>query len=167
MEGIIQQVSFDSRMPPWNSLIIIVLYVFQCICDWVFFSPIFVCRVSIHDPCGKRRSKTEYETLFPAIDFSLASNFPCLRFYIWESTTYCIRTACVILVLPLTCVCSFLTCKISELQIENDEDILWKEDLRETDEELAKREEWNSWIGIICSWFQISVLLHSALLNIF
>ncbi|KNA10348.1 hypothetical protein SOVF_145180 [Spinacia oleracea] len=45
-------------------------------------------------PCDKRRSKTEYETLFPAIDFSL---------------------------------------------IENDEDVLWKEDLRETDEELAKR----------------------------
>lgn len=45
-------------------------------------------------PCDKRRSKREYESLFPAIDFSL---------------------------------------------IENDEDILWKEDVRETNEEVAAR----------------------------
>lgn len=44
-------------------------------------------------PCDKRRTKSEYETLFPAIDFSLIEN----------------------------------------------EDILWKEDVRETDEELAER----------------------------
>lgn len=55
----------------------------------VFFLPYF-CLQGVH-PCDKRRSKTEYETLFPAIDFSLASNFSCLRFYIWESTTYCIH----------------------------------------------------------------------------
>ncbi|XP_021861221.1 phosphoglycerate mutase-like protein 1 [Spinacia oleracea] len=59
------------------------------------FLAVELCRehLGVH-PCDKRRSKTEYETLFPAIDFSL---------------------------------------------IENDEDVLWKEDLRETDEELAKR----------------------------
>ncbi|XP_062225053.1 phosphoglycerate mutase-like protein isoform X2 [Phragmites australis] len=33
-------------------------------------------RLGVH-PCDKRRSVTEYRTLFPAIDFSLASFFHC------------------------------------------------------------------------------------------
>ncbi|KAF6147378.1 hypothetical protein GIB67_003276 [Kingdonia uniflora] len=62
-------------------------------------SPLFVavelCRelLGVH-PCDKRRSITEYQPLFPAIDFSL---------------------------------------------IENDEDILWMADIRETNEEVAAR----------------------------
>ncbi|KMS99617.1 hypothetical protein BVRB_1g021880 [Beta vulgaris subsp. vulgaris] len=59
------------------------------------FLAVELCRehLGVH-PCDKRRSKREYETQFPAIDFSL---------------------------------------------IENEEDILWKEDVRETDEEVAER----------------------------
>ncbi|MCI17105.1 hypothetical protein A2U01_0038252, partial [Trifolium medium] len=45
-------------------------------------------------PCDKRRSITEYQNMFPAIDFSL---------------------------------------------IEHDEDILWKPDIREENEEVAAR----------------------------
>ncbi|CAO2833845.1 unnamed protein product [Amaranthus hypochondriacus] len=59
------------------------------------FLAVELCRehLGVH-PCDKRRSKSKYETLFPAIDFSL---------------------------------------------IESDEDTWWKEDVRETDEEVAER----------------------------
>ncbi|PKI64857.1 phosphoglycerate mutase-like protein 1 isoform X2 [Punica granatum] len=59
------------------------------------FIAVELCRehLGVH-PCDKRRSITEYRSLFPAIDFSL---------------------------------------------IENDEDVLWKPDVREKDEEVAIR----------------------------
>lgn len=59
------------------------------------FLAVELCRehLGVH-PCDKRRSKREYESLFPAIDFSL---------------------------------------------IESDEDTLWKEDIRETNDEVAAR----------------------------
>ncbi|OVA10258.1 Histidine phosphatase superfamily [Macleaya cordata] len=59
------------------------------------FLAVELCRehLGVH-PCDKRRSASEYETLFPAIDFSL---------------------------------------------MENDEDILWKADVREANEDVAVR----------------------------
>ncbi|GAB4852474.1 hypothetical protein Ancab_016688 [Ancistrocladus abbreviatus] len=59
------------------------------------FLAVELCRehLGVH-PCDKRRSISEYKSIFPAIDFSL---------------------------------------------IKNDEDVLWKEDVRETNEEVAAR----------------------------
>ncbi|XP_066345167.1 phosphoglycerate mutase-like protein 1 [Miscanthus floridulus] len=75
-------------------------------------------RLGVH-PCDKRRSITEYRTLFPAIDFSL---------------------------------------------IENDEDVLWVPDVRETFESLAERGmKFIDWL-----WTreerEIAVVTHSGLL---
>lgn len=84
------------------------------------FLAVELCRehLGVH-PCDKRRSKREYESLFPAIDFSL---------------------------------------------IENDEDILWKEDVRETNEEVAARgKEFMKWL-----WSrkekEIAIVSHSGFL---
>ncbi|XP_018680031.2 phosphoglycerate mutase-like protein 2 isoform X1 [Musa acuminata AAA Group] len=71
------------------------------------------------NPCDKRRSISEYQKLFPAIDFSL---------------------------------------------IENDEDILWKADIRETDEEVAARGvKFISWLCTLKEK-EIAVVTHSAFL---
>ncbi|MCL7023488.1 hypothetical protein MKW94_027596, partial [Papaver nudicaule] len=55
-------------------------------------------------PCNRRRGTSEYQTLFPAIDFSL-----------------------------------IYFCMIYFVQIENEDDVLWEAEVRETDESLASR----------------------------
>ncbi|KAG6762537.1 hypothetical protein POTOM_033045 [Populus tomentosa] len=67
-------------------------------------------------PCDKRHDVSDYQFLFPAVDFSLAST--------WISKIK------VILVKVRNS---------SAVPIETDEDVLWKADVRESTEELAAR----------------------------
>ncbi|PON85751.1 hypothetical protein TorRG33x02_184810 [Trema orientale] len=73
-------------------------------------------RLGVH-PCDKR-SVSEYQLLFPAIDFSVGVH-PCDKRSVSEYQ----------LLFPA----------IDFSVIENEEDILWKPDVRETNEELAAR----------------------------
>ncbi|XP_078179964.1 phosphoglycerate mutase-like protein isoform X3 [Carex rostrata] len=96
-------------------------------------------------PCDKRRSITEYRPVFPAIDFSLASRSYSLSF---------IRFYYFILVCDGTMLCHMCLAKENDSdkeeiilfflnillpQIQNDEDVLWKPDVRETNEEITVR----------------------------
>jgi hypothetical protein len=75
-------------------------------------------------PCDKRSSITKYQTLFPAIDFSLVSTTVANS---WEwFMRYCRNGV-------LNHVCS------RRLQIENDEDVLWEPYVREANESVAAR----------------------------
>ncbi|KAL2930451.1 Phosphoglycerate mutase-like protein 1 [Bienertia sinuspersici] len=87
------------------------------------FLAVELCRehLGVH-PCDKRRSKREYETLFPAIDFSLASN--CSSFGLCY--------------LPNISSFNSPPFELIKQQIEN-EDLLWKEDVREADKDVAER----------------------------
>lgn len=83
-------------------------------------------------PCDQRRSISEYKPLFPAIDFSLASAplphqvIKCLVYYLVDYPT-----------INLSELLTDIT--LTFMQIENEDDILWKADTREKNEEVAAR----------------------------
>ncbi|MCL7026684.1 hypothetical protein MKW94_016046, partial [Papaver nudicaule] len=101
------------------------------------FVAVELCReqMGVH-PCDRRRNITEYQTIFPAIDFSLAS--------IWQLMLYS----------------NFCSC----ISIEDEEDVLWKADVRESKVSVATRGmEFVNWL-----WTrkekEIAVVSHSAFL---
>lgn len=72
-------------------------------------------------PCDRRNSITKYRELFPAIDFSLAS-LPN-------------QVLCALLFFFFFTIISYS----ADLQVETDEDVLWKPEVREEDKDLAAR----------------------------
>lgn len=80
-------------------------------------------------PCDKRRNIAEYQKEFPGIDFSQVCVLTVLPAF---------RRACLELLLP-SILRQLLTPPSWLPQIETDEDVMWKPDVRETDAEIAER----------------------------
>ncbi|KAK2987420.1 hypothetical protein RJ640_018557 [Escallonia rubra] len=102
-------------------------------------------------PCDRRRSISEYTCLFPAVDFSVASTHS----HIIKRTFKAIVQVYVL--------CPFVDYHF--FQIESDEDVLWKAEIRETKEELAARGmKFMNWL-----WTrkekEIAIVTHSGFLS--
>ncbi|KAH7849109.1 hypothetical protein Vadar_013134 [Vaccinium darrowii] len=109
------------------------------------------------NPCDRRRSISEYKSIFPAIDFSMASAFFVILTYLHYRKERKILLVSIQDSISMGDVCIFR-------QIESDADILWKPNPREKDEQLAARGmKFLNWL-----WTrpekEIAVVTHSAFL---
>ena len=127
---------FGKCSPPSHSSVLLSSY--QLSFEFMF---LFLFLIQGVHPCDKRRSIREYHPLFPAIDFSLASNLG----YYW---CFIIWTSALTINFPVNIdfYASFQSNLAVEfnlvsifVQLESDEDILWKPNIRENDEEVAAR----------------------------
>lgn len=112
-------------------------------------------------PCDRRSSITKYRELFPAVDFSLAcllTIFVFRNYILKKKKLYFVFLLLYSGFFILFCfhIFSYSFC----LQVETDEDVLWKPEIREEDKDLAARgvKFMNWWISATLLYISIYLI---------